>query len=265
MAILIINNYPSEKDLFKIDKIKNALLKLRKDKVITWSFSEINDQSPPVGIEAIVLSGSDSHLDRPDDLEMYNSEIELIKKANIPILGICFGHQLIGVAFGSKLHPLPDYIRGFKNVKILQPDEIFSLWKEGEVIYLEQYHKDSLFELPQGFVCLAESESCKIEAMKHQTRPIYGIQAHIERATDENPHGLQILKNFLDNVVEKYTIPRIVETKSLSELKQAMIDSLRGIEYDIAKEDRLEIDSKLKNAQKYLEAWTLKKFAKGLF
>lgn len=263
MTILIINNYHDEKDLCKIDKIKNALLNLRKSEVIVWSYSEI-DQPLPKDVEAIILSGSNSHLNEPKALEMYRSEIEFVTKVNVPILGICFGHQLIDVAFGSDLYSLSNYIKDFVAVKILQPDEIFSSWKEGDTAMLNQYHKDCSSGLPEGFVCLAESESCKIEAMKHQTKPIYGIQAHVERYSKENPDGLQILKNFIENVVERWVIERIVETKSLSEIKQAIIDSLRDIEYDVVREDLRRVESKLKDAQKNFEACVVKKVMNAL-
>jgi len=200
--ILLINNYPRKEDLHKIGMIKKALLILGKCEVLVWSFSEIDEQLLPQNIEAVILSGANKHLNKPKHIAVYQSEIEFVRKVNVPLLGICFGHQLIGIAFGSRLYSTPDYIKNFQNVKILQPNEILSSWKEGDNVTVYQYHKDCLSELPEGFVCLAESQSCNIEAMKHRTRPIYGIQAHIERATTENPHGLQILRNFVENVVE---------------------------------------------------------------
>jgi len=88
-------------------------------------------------------------------------------------------------------------------VKIIDPNEIFSSWKKGAGLTLCQSHQDCLTNIPEGFVLLAESESCKIEAMKHEKKPIYGVQAHVERATNEHPDGWQILRNFISNVVVK--------------------------------------------------------------
>ena len=144
-------------------------------------------------------------------------------------------------------------------MKILQSNDIFSSWKDGDIVTLSQYHKDNLSDLPKDFECLAESQSCKIEAMKHLNRPIYGVQAHIERATNKNSDGLKVCKNFIESVVERSTITRIVKTKSLSEIKQVTIDVLRDIQYDILREDMQKVESKLKNAQRCIDAWVKKK------
>ncbi|MEM3785881.1 MAG: gamma-glutamyl-gamma-aminobutyrate hydrolase family protein [Nitrososphaeria archaeon] len=263
MAILIINNYRVEKGLRKIDNIKHALLDLGISEIKVWSYSEV-DQSLPEDVKAIILSGSESHLNEPEVREIYSSEIEFVKRVNVPILGICFGHQLIGVAFGSTVYSLSNPIKGFVAVKILQPHAIFSSWKEGDVVILKQHHIDCLSELPERFVQLAESESCKIEAMAHHTKPIYGIQAHIERYDREHPHGLQVLKNFVENVVENFVFEQIIETKSLSEIKQNMINSLKDIVYDIVKEDWRTVESKLKDAKKYIDAYMVKKIVDAL-
>jgi GMP synthase (glutamine-hydrolysing) len=263
MVILIINNYRDEKGLQKIEEIKKALLYLGISEVKIWSYYEVC-QPLSEDVKGIILSGSESHLNEPEAREIYSSEIEFVKKVNIPILGICFGHQLIGVAFGSNIYSLPDAIKGFVSVKILQPDAIFSSWKEGDTVSLKQHHTDCLSELPKDFICLAESESCKIEAMMHKTKPIYGIQAHIERYDKEYPEGLQVLKNFVENVVENFAFEQIIEIKSLSEIKQAIINSLKDIEWDIIKEDWRTVETKLNNAKKYLNACYVKKLVNAL-
>ena len=203
MTILIINNYYKERNLNKVNQVSQALRKVGKSKHEIWHFSEINEKSIKDDIEAIVLSGSAAHLQNPDQASMYSAEVEIVRKVDIPIFGICFGHQLIGNAFGSQIHALPQPIRRFISAKIMEPNEIFSSWKKGAELTLCQSHQDCLTNLPEGFVPLAESESCKIEAMKHRRRPIYGAQAHIERASNEYPDGWQILENFILNVVVK--------------------------------------------------------------
>lgn len=107
---------------------------------------------------------------------------------------------MIGKAFGSEIRSLPKFVKGFKKVEIIEPDEIFSSWRNKTKIAVCQSHRDYVANLPQNFICLARSELCEIEAMKHNSKPLYGVQAHIERTTIEHRHGLQILKNFLGSV-----------------------------------------------------------------
>jgi len=203
MTILIINNYYKERNLNKANQVSQALRKIGKSKHEIRHFSEINKKSTKDDIEAIVLSGSAAHLQNPDQASMYSAEVEIVRKVDIPIFGICFGHQLIGNAFGSQIHALPQPIRSFISVKIIDPNEIFSSWKKGAGLTLCQSHQDCLTNIPEGFIRLAASESCKIEAMKHEKKPIYGVQAHVERATNEHPDGWQILRNFISNVAVK--------------------------------------------------------------
>jgi GMP synthase (glutamine-hydrolysing) len=203
MTILIINNYYKKRNLNKANQVSQALRKIGKSKHEIRHFSEITKKSIKDNIEAIVLSGSAAHLQNPDQASMYSAEVEIVRKVDIPIFGICFGHQLVGNAFGSQIHALPQPIRSFISVKIIDPNEIFSSWKKGAGLTLCQSHQDCLTNIPEGFIRLAASESSKIEAMKHEKKPIYGVQAHVERATNEHPDGWQILRNFISNVAVK--------------------------------------------------------------
>src|SRR5438445_536565 len=116
-------------------------------------------------------------------------------KLNRPFLGICFGHQLIGAAYGSEVVDLGHTVREFKEVKLLGSDPVF----EGlpSSIRVSESHRQALTRVPQGFRLLAESATSQVEAIGHQTRPIYGLQFHPERSDEKHPHGRIILQNFL--------------------------------------------------------------------
>jgi GMP synthase (glutamine-hydrolysing) len=264
MGIIVINNYTEEKDLPKVKKIEEALNKEGKNGVIIWHFSEIGSREIPKDLEAIILSGSRAHLQNKGVYSEYDAEVDLIMKSNVPVLGICFGHQLIGKAFGANIGSLSKFLDEPQNIKVLEPNEILKSWNIGDKLRVYQSHEDFVENAPPQFIRLAESESCRIEAMKHETRPIYGIQAHIERATEDDSDGYQIIRNFLENVVERHAVSRIVETCSFNEIKQGIIDSIRDISYDVVKEDYATVESKLKKAQRYADAWTLKKVMDAL-
>jgi len=206
MTILIINNYYKKRNLNKVDQIASALKQIGETKHVIWGFSEIDNKKIPDNLEAVILSGSAARLKNQVVGPDYTIEIEFLKKIQVPILGICFGHQLIAKAFGSKIESLEHPSTNFQKITIVEPDEIFSSWKAGDEILVCQHHQDYIANPPEGFICLAVShtQSRKIvEGMKHKIKPIYGVQAHIERAKDQHPAGRLLLKNFIVNVVEK--------------------------------------------------------------
>jgi len=199
MTILIINNYCKKVNLNKVDQILSVLREIKK-RYVVWRYHEINIKKTPDQLEAVILSGSEAHIQDQGCFSKYQAEIDFIRQIDAPILGICFGHQLIAKAFGSKIESLENRSNDFQKVRILEPNEIFSTWKPGDEILVCQSHKDYVATIPNEFVCLAVSQvqsKKTIEGMKHKTKPVYGVQAHIERATKEKPDGRQVLENFI--------------------------------------------------------------------
>jgi len=199
MTILIINNYCKKVNLNKVDQILSVLREIKK-RYVVWRYHEIDIKKTPDQLEAIILSGSEAHIQDQGCFSKYQAEIDFIRQIDAPILGICFGHQLIAKAFGSKIESLENRSNDFQKVRILEPNEIFSTWKPGDEILVCQSHKDYVAAIPNEFVCLAVSQvqsKKTIEGMKHKTKPVYGVQAHIERATKEKPDGRQVLENFI--------------------------------------------------------------------
>ncbi len=130
---------------------------------------------------------------------------EVIRTVPRPILGICGGHQQIAVALGAtvdvmkRLEPGEGYEgcfkeKGFGEVEI----ETKSLF-EGLPTKISVWHShcDEVKNLPDGFVKLASNENCPIQAMQHESKPIFSTQFHPELFDKENPAGEKILENFL--------------------------------------------------------------------
>jgi len=202
--ILVINNYYRRELYARVKHITDLLEKFSEPYEVIH-FTEVGKIMDLIEdeFEAVILSGSSLNPGNPEDLIKYEREISLIQRVNIPILGICFGHQLIGKVFGSEIRRLPCFVKGFEEVEILEPDDIFSTWKKGERIFLNESHQDYVSDLPRNFTWLATSKECKIEAMRHNYKPIYGVQAHIERVSKEHKEGHLVFRNFLKNVVKK--------------------------------------------------------------
>jgi GMP synthase (glutamine-hydrolysing) len=66
----------------------------------------------------------------------------------------------------------------------------------GDTVVVEQRHFWELKALPAGFVRLATSDACPIQAIRHERRPLYGVQFHPERYSEHHPAGRRILTNF---------------------------------------------------------------------
>lgn len=115
-----------------------------------------------------------------DSKQWIEDEIGLIKRAaslKLPVLGICFGHQLIGKAFGSMIVRRERRV-GFANIIKAQDNPIFnglpSTWKSAV------YHQDRVESVPRGFELIATSNYCEVQAMAHKELPIWTVQFHPE-------------------------------------------------------------------------------------
>lgn len=125
---------------------------------------------------------------------------------NIPILGICGGHQALALAFGGKVGPIRaadcdcmpysrDRQGGVVPLTMTAADPIFN-GIAGKVRILES-HYDEVKVLPPGFVLLASEKVSPIQIMRHPTRPVYGIQGHPEYFFSNRPDGGLLIRNFL--------------------------------------------------------------------
>jgi GMP synthase (glutamine-hydrolysing) len=145
--------------------------------------------------DLVFLSGSSHLLTRPETLRHFQEQIDLVNKAAFPVLGICFGHQLIGTAFGSGMSDLGLMVRRFEQVNVLDHHPVFD-GLQRDIIVAES-HRQVLTRVPAGFRRLARSTTSNIEAICHETRPIYGFQFHPERADENHPHGQILIRNLI--------------------------------------------------------------------
>lgn len=126
--------------------------------------------------------------------EIGNSEA-IIREfgGEIPILGICLGHQLMARLFGGKVKTAE--IGEYADSEIIVDEEDEILKGLGPSFRAWVSHKDEVSELPKDFIKLAHSDTCEIEAMCHKNLPLYGVQFHPE--VEHTPRGPEVFKNFL--------------------------------------------------------------------
>jgi GMP synthase-like glutamine amidotransferase len=163
-----------------------------------------------LGVRAIVVSGHSTLIDYYDPGTLAPL-VELIRETRVPLLGLCGGHQLIGLTYGAtpmpmgplapgQVDPKPDLAPGMRKewgpsrVRVAPDEALFAGLDESVVV--EQRHFWELKTVPTGFVRIASSEACTVQAIRHASRPLYGVQFHPERYSEHHPDGRTILANF---------------------------------------------------------------------
>ncbi|MEK7217903.1 MAG: gamma-glutamyl-gamma-aminobutyrate hydrolase family protein, partial [Patescibacteria group bacterium] len=139
--------------------------------------------------DGVIISGAPIILGEVSQRE-YLEPFQRMKEMTQPILGICLGHQILGLLFGSQIHR-GSAINREEDISIVKPDELFS-GLENPVSFREDHSE--YVTVPEGFTLLAKSGSCENEAMKHQEKRMYGVQFHPEVS---GSNGDILLGNFM--------------------------------------------------------------------
>ena len=150
----------------------------------TVPFNDVSDA------DGIVLSGGAPRIGIETSL---GNCAEYLEKSSFPIMGICAGHQYMARFFGGNAQPsrIPEF--GKVELTIIKETELFRDVPKKSIVW--ESHNDEVTEIPEDFEILASSENCKIQAMQHNNRPLFGLQFHPE--VEHTECGIQIFKNFV--------------------------------------------------------------------
>ena len=155
----------------------------------TLPFFDVTEETIS-SFNGIIISGAPI-LITEEDMEPYLDQISWIKTTDKPVLGICFGHQLIGLtyeAFGSRM----------KECRSMNEIEQFVdcplLYRLPDVFDMQEDHCEGI-SIPKEFELVANSDECVNEVMQHETRKIYGVQFHPESSGN---YGHIVLENFVE-------------------------------------------------------------------
>lgn len=145
------------------------------------SIEEIEAKNPT----GLILGGGPS-------IEGAGNSENYIKHFDIPILGICLGHQLIAKVYGGEVSTSETESYAQVKININNHENLF----EGidDLMDVWSSHKDEVKTTPEEFEILASSNLCDVESFKHKDRDIYGIQFHPE--VHHTPKGSIIFENF---------------------------------------------------------------------
>jgi GMP synthase (glutamine-hydrolysing) len=113
-----------------------------------------------------------------------------------PILGICYGHQLIAKLFGGRVERLGAGEFGIAYARIKRPKGILRGLKGRERVWMS--HRDSVVEAPKGFEVLAHTKDCPVASFGSFKRKLFGVQWHPEVIHTDS--GRTVIKNFLFHI-----------------------------------------------------------------
>jgi GMP synthase (glutamine-hydrolysing) len=199
LKIVVVNNYKVQK---QIERAVQNIEKCTGQPVekIDYKEPDLRNRVVESRPDLVILTGSSALLSKPRTRELFQPEMDLVRNAQFPVLGICYGHQIIGSAFGASMRDLGQMLRGYEKVSIVRNHSLFDGLPSDLVV--AESHRQELIKVPDEFQLLARSTTSKVEAMVHRSKPIYGVQFHPERSNDDHPHGRTIIQNLLNEIRE---------------------------------------------------------------
>jgi len=169
-------------------------------------------------VKGIILSGGPLNVYQDKKIKFDNT----ILKKNIPILGICFGHQIISKEFGGKVKQSKFREFGLAEViKIKKSLLLKNFFDKKNKSKVWMSHSDQVTKLPRGFKTVAYSKNSKLAIIENSSKKIYGVQFHPE--VTHTTKGKQILKNFL------FVICKINRNWSSKQQKKKLINDVRSM------------------------------------
>ena len=145
--------------------------------------------------KGIVLSGSPASVSQ-DQAPSVTADIFSL---GLPVLGICYGLQLMSHLLGGKVHTSNEHEYGRAHLQIDQASPLIKgVWQQGDKPQVWMSHGDKVTEIPQGFEVIARTEDCPFAVVADESRKFYGTQFHPEVV--HTLDGVAFLSNFVHQV-----------------------------------------------------------------
>lgn len=168
MKIVIVDNHTNY--LKKLEK----LLSGHELTVVDYRSANIGNVK---AYDMIILSGGHStYIARQDSERLLSNELEIVNNVELPIIGICYGFELIAHNFGCKLVDLGDQIKGITQVHVSDQ----TILKTTQTFKVFENHRFVVNQLTDELIGLAQSDY-GYEIIKHVSKPIFGLQFHPEQ------------------------------------------------------------------------------------
>lgn len=152
--------------------------------------AEVSDRHPA----GIILSGGPASVYAPDAYGIDDALLDL----DIPVLGICYGHQVIAASLGGTVerNDIAEY--GAADLTATGSSVLFKGLSDEQKVWMS--HRDSVIAAPDGFTVTATTADSPVAAMEAPDRGLYGVQFHPEVA--HTPRGQEMLEHFLYDVCQ---------------------------------------------------------------
>jgi GMP synthase (glutamine-hydrolysing) len=164
------------------------------EKYIYKKYSEVDNiiyekKNNNILYDKVILSGRRKN---SNEINIANSRIiRYCFQTDKPILGICYGAEIMALALGGSIYRMANHFQGTITVNILRPN---SLIPDRTSVNVYENHRYSIAKLPQDFISLGYSSVCKYEVFSHIKKRIFGTQFHPEKSDGD---GFALLSNFL--------------------------------------------------------------------
>lgn len=157
-------------------------------------FNISEEQLKALAPKGIILSGS------PSSIYADNAPIPSfdVFAQGVPVLGVCYGIQLMAYTFGGTVDKAARREFGRALLQIDEREGLFENVENNSQVWMS--HGDSLTKIPEHFHAIAHTDNAPICAIRHDTRPIYGVQFHPE--VHHSTEGKRLLRNFLYNICQ---------------------------------------------------------------
>ncbi len=181
------------------------------------SHKKIKSKNLDKSIKGIILSGGPLNV---NEIRKYSFDKKIIKK-KIPILGICFGHQILSKINGGKVNQSKFREFGLANIlKKRNSPIIKKVFKKKRYINVWMSHADQVTNLPKNFKVIASSENSKFAIIGNEAKKFYGVQFHPEVTHTEK--GKMIIGNFI------FLICKIKKNWSIKNQKVKLIKEIKN-------------------------------------
>ena len=142
-------------------------------------------------VDGLILSGGAARVGLTGELGNCAEYLTL----EVPILGICAGHQFMAGYYGGKSQEAPHPEFGAASIELIDGGgELFVGTPEIQGVW--ESHNDEVVSVPEGFKITAISENCAVQAMENDAKDRFGLQFHPE--VNDSEYGTEIFENFVD-------------------------------------------------------------------